>query len=100
MENTRTLLCFLNIDRREREREGGQTTIGKNILAERKEKQSRLEMCTDVEYVQKKCTHTAAIFIYSLFLNFRTRARSFAYICSRYETLRIRKRTDATQRLI
>jgi hypothetical protein len=60
MENTRTRLCFLNIDSSEgkgREKEGEQLFIGKNILAERKEKQSRLEMCVDVEYVQKKCTH-------------------------------------------
>jgi hypothetical protein len=104
MENTRTRLCFLNIDSSEgkgREKEGEQPFIGKNILAERKEKQSRLEMCVDVEYVQKKCTHihthTAAIFIYSLFLNFRMHARSFTFIRSRYETLRIRKRTDAAQ---
>ncbi len=65
MENTRTPLCFLNIDRRERE--GGQVTIGKNILAEREEKQSRLEMCIDVEYVQKKCTHTQRLSLYILF---------------------------------
>jgi len=60
MENTRTRLCFLNIDSSEgkgREKEGEQPFIGKNILAERKEKQSRLEMCVDVEYVQKKNAH-------------------------------------------
>jgi hypothetical protein len=34
-------------------RKGGQPTIGKNNLRERKKKQSRLEMCIDVEYVQK-----------------------------------------------
>ncbi len=73
MENTRTHLCFLNIDSSEgkgREKEGKQPFIGKNILAERKEKQSRLEMCVDVEYVQKKMhtyTHTQQPSSYILF---------------------------------
>jgi hypothetical protein len=48
MENTRTLLCFLNIDNSEgsesREK-GGQATIGKYILAERKEKQKVVWKC-------------------------------------------------------
>lgn len=91
MGNTRTLLCFLDVDNsegrrekgngtkeKEQNRKVGQPTIGKNNLRERKEKQSRLEMCIDVEYVQKKCTRTyiAAISRIFLFLNFRTRVRS------------------------
>jgi hypothetical protein len=67
MGNTRTLLCFLDVDNSEGRREKGNGTKGeeqkqkrratnhwKNNLRERKEKQSRLEMCIDVEYVQKK----------------------------------------------
>lgn len=67
MGNTRTLLCFLDVDNsegrrekgngtkeKEQNRKVGQPTNGKNNPRERKEKQSRLEMCIDVEYVQKK----------------------------------------------
>ncbi len=86
MENTHELVyafSILIVVKGKREKEGKQPSIGKkNILAEREEKQSRLEMCVDVEYVQKKCTHihtaaAAALFIYSLGLNFRMHARSF-----------------------
>lgn len=49
---------------KEQNRKVGQPTIGKNNPRERKEKQSRLEMCIDVEYVQKKM-HTN---IYSSYL--------------------------------
>jgi hypothetical protein len=71
MENTRTLLCFLSIDNSEgsesREK-GGQATNGKYILAERKEKQSRLGMCVVIEYVQKKMhAHTQHLSSYILF---------------------------------
>lgn len=71
MGNTRTLLCFLDVDSSEGRREKGnetkekeqnrnigQATIGKNMLKERKKKQSRLEMYIDVQYVQKMHTNT------------------------------------------
>ncbi len=67
MGNTRTLLCFLDVDNSEGRREKGngtkgeeqktekegKPTIGKNNPREKKKKQSCLEMCIDVEYVQK-----------------------------------------------
>ncbi len=65
-KHTNSFYAFsiLIIVKEEREKKGGQATIGKNILVERKEKQSRLEMYVDVEYVQKKCTHTHSSYLH------------------------------------
>ena len=65
MENTRTLLSVLRERERESEKEGKQLTE-KIFSQKEKEKQSRLEMCTDVEYVQKKmhtCTQRLSLCI-------------------------------------
>jgi hypothetical protein len=113
MENTRTRsLSVDNSEGREREREkgngveekeqnrkGGQPTIGKKCSSRKKRETKssgnvcRCRICT-------KNAHTAAIFIYSPFLNFRTRARSFVCMRSRYETSRMRKRTDAQRYVV
>jgi hypothetical protein len=77
MENTRTLLCFLSIDNSEgREREKGNGIVEKRRATNHQKKYSRrkkreTKLSGDVEYVQKMhtYTYTAAIFMYSLFLN-------------------------------
>jgi hypothetical protein len=77
MENTRTRsLSVDNSEGRERERERERSRgerakqkrratnhRKKSVLAERKEKQSRLEMCADVEYVQKMHTQRLSLYI-------------------------------------